>query len=203
MNYALIVLFVITIVYLQWNFMSFSNLLLMALLIAIYVFLSSNEKFAVANMLYLSIIGVVFAVSFVYKIIQMVRAMKDYKQSLQDANSKEVDYYYYTDREALNFAANGLKKMDIDVSKVTAKACERFDNISGKTAEEKLEGCGLICADTSGCDLVALSNNDGDNDTCTFYSHDGASTVELQRALDALPKTTNEEENNHYALLVR
>lgn len=203
MNYALIVLFIITIIYLQWNFMSFSNIILMALLVGVYVVLSSNDDLAMIQMIYLSVIGVILVISFVYKVIQMLNAMKDYDRSLQDSNSKEVDYYYYVDRQALNFAENGLKKMDIKESDIKKDACETFDNISGKTAEEKLEECGLVCANIDGCDLVALSNKDGNNDKCVYYSHDGTSTVELQRSLDTLPKTKDTDENNHYALLLR
>ena len=80
MNYVVIGLLAIVLLYLQFHFLSFLNLILIGLLVGTYV---AFESSAPLSMIYMLLIGGIILVSMVFKVIGVMDAIDDFNLHIE------------------------------------------------------------------------------------------------------------------------
>ena len=168
MNIPLIILLSVVLVYLQYNFLSFLNIILIGLLVGLVLVVEQSDTM---YMVYLGILCLVILISFVFKVSDVLNAVKDFKNDIVSLSQPAPIVKTYVSKDPLATIPKDFKKMDM--TELMDKAnCESFapnEFVDGSEAKKDLDKCASVCNKHAKCSLVVMPNVDGKNNECNFY----------------------------------
>lgn len=211
MNYVVIGLLAIVLLYLQFHFLSFLNLILIGLLVGTYV---AFESSAPLSMIYMLLIGGIILVSMVFKVIGVMDAIDDFNLHIESSSMAPIETKYYLNKDGSNDVLSGMKELDLSKELAQAEcdhAKESFvptEFVEGEEARKMLDTCSNVCAKDKECNLVAMPNVDGKNNECKFYGFESSAddkSAELSHTkteLEELNSTADTMKATHFALVM-
>ena len=206
MNYLLIALLIIVLLYLQYNFLSFFNLLLIALLVGVYIAFQNNS---ILSMAYFGIIGIILVISMVFKIINVAKYSDKFEAELSQLQEPSVTSNLFLSKDQSQLDENALNGMDeLDLSdELEKEKCAMRENfqpqefVEGDQARNILNACANVCAQNENCNVVVMKNINGKNDECKFY--DAGEASDFKKELEKLNQTTDPVKAMHAAVLTK
>lgn len=206
MNFVLLGLFTLVLLYLQINFLSLFNLILIGLLVGTAAALETNS---VLTIIFLGIMAVVILVSFIFKTIAVIQAVNEFMHTMSVNDTLQVSSQMYVSRNPLIFLPKGFVKLDVDES---CKDCEDTKEsfyaptefIDGSRAKNELEKCANVCMNNDKCSFVMMPNQNGKNNECVYYGTEADATGlidDMKRELVKLNSSTDTMKATHYAVI--
>ena len=110
MNVALMGLLTLVLVYLQYHFLSFFNIIMIGLLVGVIAGIESSPTML---MIYLAVIGIVILVSYVFKVIDVLNAVNTFKHTITQDTSTGGSFHTYLNRDPLPSIPKELRKLDL------------------------------------------------------------------------------------------
>ena len=149
------------------------------------------------------ILTVVILVSFVFKIIYLIKAIREYLNNATESTQNYLSTTMFISREPSpeipNSAGGAFTELDLTQALRDLECRESFASndaagptkyVEGEDATTILESCARVCADDKDCEVVVMANKDGKNNVCKYYSTTKKSS-DIKSELESLNQSTD------------
>lgn len=204
-------LLAIVLIYLQLNFLSLLNIIVIGLICGSLVAIDSNNM---VKSIFIVTLTVVILVSFIFKIIYLIKSIQDFLNNVSESTKSYLSTTTYISREPSaeipNSSGGEFEEIDLAnaLKKVKCDDVESFASqeegptkyVEGEEAASIMDMCARVCEGDKNCEVVVMANENGKNNKCKFYSTTKKSS-EIKSALESLNQSTDQATATHYALI--